>query len=94
MDHDLFIPLHSFLQDNMEICFLSDSASTHPVQKRCLCNVPSDMVNATLQFMRGTAQEVAVVSVSVAELQGFRQQRQKNGEPLPQFFPLAQFHTT
>ena len=94
MDRDLFIPVHSFLHDNMETCSLSDSVSTHPVQKRSPCNVPSDMINATLQFLRGMAQEVAVVSVSVAELKGFRQQRQKNGEPLPHVFPLAQFHTT
>lgn len=31
--------------------------------------------------------------LSAAELKGFRQQRE-NKEPLPQFFPLAQFHIT
>lgn len=93
MDHGLFIPVHSFLHDNMETRFLSDSVSTHAIQKRSPCDVPSDMVNATLQFLWGMAQET-IVSVSVAELKGFRQQRQKNGEPLPHFFPLAAFHTT
>lgn len=51
------------------------------------------MVSATLQFLRGMAQEVEVLEVlSAAELKGFRQQREKNEEPLPHFFPLAQIH--
>lgn len=53
MDWDLFLPVHSFLHDDMETCFLSDSIAIHLVQNRSPCKVPSDMGNATLPFSEG-----------------------------------------
>jgi len=53
-----------------------------------------DRVEAALQFLRGMTQEVALAPISVAELSGYRQQRQKNGESLPHFLLLAQTHTS
>lgn len=56
--------------------------------------IPSDMVSATLQFLRGMAQEVEVASLC-CWIKGFQTtQRQKNEEPLPHFFSLAQFLIT
>lgn len=94
MDHDLFIRVLSFPHDTVENCFLSDSAPTHSVQKRPSHNVPCDMVSETLYFLRGRAQEVVLISVSVVERKDLKKQRQKNGELLPHFVPLAQLHTT
>lgn len=93
MDHDLFSPVHSFLHQNVEPHILSDSASSHLVQKRFPFSVPSDMVSATLQFLRRMAQEVQVVSLC-CWTKGFQTTKaEKWGAPSSLFFGPVSHHT-